>query len=44
MGMEPGKLSNRIFDAVAGRRYFDRWLEQTVEGLERAASSRLASP
>jgi uncharacterized protein YndB with AHSA1/START domain len=42
MGMEPGKLAYKVFDAVMGKRYFDRWLSQTVEGLERAASSRTA--
>ena len=43
MGMEPSKLGLKIFDAVAGQRYFDRWLEQTVEGLEKAARSRSAA-
>jgi hypothetical protein len=43
MGMEPWKLGYRLFDAVIGKRYFDRWLEKTVEGLERAARSRSAA-
>jgi uncharacterized protein YndB with AHSA1/START domain len=42
MGMEPWKLGMKVFDAVIGKRYFDNWLGQTVEGLERAASSRAA--
>jgi hypothetical protein len=35
--MDPHNLPNRVFDAVAGRRYFRRWLAQSVEALRRAA-------
>lgn len=42
MGMEPTKLAMRAFDAVAGKRYFRRWVEQTFEGLRGAAQRRLS--
>ena len=42
MGMEPWKLQYRAFDMVAGKRYFSRWLEQSVEALEDAANKRAA--
>jgi uncharacterized protein YndB with AHSA1/START domain len=38
MGMDPQGLSHRLFDATAGRIYFRRWCDQSVEALERAAS------
>jgi hypothetical protein len=38
MGMDPIGLSNRVFDATAGRIYFRRWCDQSVEALERAAT------
>jgi hypothetical protein len=37
MGMDPQGIGNRVFDAVAGRRYFSQWLDSTMEALERAA-------
>ena len=37
MGMDPIGLGNRMFDAVAGRRYFTKWIAETVASLERAA-------
>ena len=40
IGMEPQSLRNRVFDTVAGRRYFTAWLAQTIEALERAALER----
>ena len=40
MGMDPDRMSNRVFDAVLGRRYFKSWLEQTMEALETAAKDR----
>ena len=39
--MDPDRLSNRVFDAVLGRRYFSRWLEQTMVALERVAKERV---
>ncbi len=41
MGMDPDRLTNRVFDAVVGRRYFTSWLGQTMESLERAAKQRV---
>ena len=40
MGMEPWKLLDRAFDRIAGKRYFSRWLEQSVDALSEAAESR----
>jgi uncharacterized protein YndB with AHSA1/START domain len=37
MGMEPKALRHRVFDAAAGRRYFRRWLEQSIDELRAAA-------
>jgi Polyketide cyclase / dehydrase and lipid transport len=37
-GMDPQNMPNRVFDAVAGKRYFRRWLEQSLEGLTAAAA------
>ena len=43
MGMLPKSLRYRVSDAVAGRRYFKRWLEQSIDGL-RDAAEREAEP
>jgi uncharacterized protein YndB with AHSA1/START domain len=40
MGMDPQRLSGRVFDAVAGRRYFSSWLRSTLDGLGNAAAKR----
>ena len=40
MGMEPRSVGNRVFDAVAGRMYFRRWLEQSLDALSSAAAKR----
>jgi hypothetical protein len=40
MGMDPTGLGNRVFDAVAGRRYFSRWMSSTLEALQEAATDR----
>jgi uncharacterized protein YndB with AHSA1/START domain len=42
MGMDPIGLRNRMFDAVAGRRYFNSWLADTVTALGDAARKRRA--
>ena len=39
-GMEPDRLRYRIFDAVAGARYFRSWLRQSIEAMQRVAASR----
>jgi uncharacterized protein YndB with AHSA1/START domain len=37
MGMDPKRLGEKLFDAALGRRYFKRWAEESIDGLERAA-------
>lgn len=37
MGMEPQGLGNRLFDVVAGKRYFRSWIGQTLDALDAAA-------
>jgi hypothetical protein len=32
----------KVFDAVAGKRYFRRWLEQSLDAMERVARERAA--
>jgi hypothetical protein len=39
-GMDPNGLANRVFDAVAGKRYFRRWLEGALDGLRAAAGEQ----
>jgi hypothetical protein len=36
-GMDPNGLASRVYDAVAGKRYFRRWLESALDGLREAA-------
>ena len=38
--MDPQGLANRVFDSVAGKRYFRRWLEASLDGLRVAAGER----
>jgi len=33
MGMQPKSTGDKVFDAVAGRLYFRRWLDQSIDGL-----------
>jgi hypothetical protein len=40
MGMDPLNLKVRVFDALAGQRFFRSWLRQTFDALGRAARSR----
>lgn len=42
-GAEPRTLGMRIFGAVAGKRYLRRWLQQSIEGLERASADRVGA-
>jgi uncharacterized protein YndB with AHSA1/START domain len=37
MGMDPTSFRDRAFDAVAGKRFFRSWLQQTVDALGKAA-------
>lgn len=40
VGLEPVSLRYRVFDAVAGKRYFRRWLEQSLDAMQRVAAER----
>ena len=42
-GMEPHAVQHRVFDRIAGKRYYSRWLEQSVDAL-RVAAERAAAP
>jgi polyketide cyclase/dehydrase/lipid transport protein len=37
-GLDPKTAATRVFDVVAGRRYFRHWLEASIEGLRQAAA------
>ena len=37
-GMEPASLRYRVFDAAAGRAWFRRWLDESLDALSRQAS------
>jgi hypothetical protein len=39
-GMDPHGIGNRVFDLVAGKRYFRRWLEQSLDALREAVRAR----
>jgi hypothetical protein len=43
-GMEPLTTRTRIFDAVAGKRYFRHWLEQSLEAMQRVAREQASQP
>jgi hypothetical protein len=36
-GMEPARLPHKLFDALAGKRFYRGWLEQSLAGLRAAA-------
>ena len=38
-GIDPEDLPRRVFDIVAGKRYFRRWLEESIEGLRGASAA-----
>lgn len=40
MGMDPASMGPRVWDVVAGKHYFRRWLEQSLEAMEETARSR----
>ena len=37
MGMQPKTVPLRLYDAVNGRRYFGRWLDESLDALRRIA-------
>jgi Polyketide cyclase / dehydrase and lipid transport len=39
-GIDPQTTRTRVFDMVAGRRYFRRWLEESIDALRTAAAER----
>jgi uncharacterized protein YndB with AHSA1/START domain len=43
-GMEPMDFGHRVFDAVAGKRYFRAWMRETFEALDRVAGDRTSTP
>ena len=43
-GMDPVTTRMRVFDAVAGQRYFRRWLEQSLDAMQRVALQQAGSP
>ena len=45
MGMQPKSVGLKMYDAVAGRRYFRRWLDESLDALRRVAGRpKPASP
>jgi hypothetical protein len=38
--MQPEGLSNRVFDNTAGRLYFRRWAEQSLDALRESVAGR----
>ena len=42
-GIDPKTFKTRAFDAVAGKRYFRNWLEQSIAALRVAANSERAA-
>jgi len=44
MGMDPGGLAYKVFDATAGRIYFRRWLAASLDAMTEAAENRAKEP
>jgi hypothetical protein len=42
-GLDPKSTRLRVFDVVAGRRYFRRWLEESIDALRKAANERVVA-
>jgi uncharacterized protein YndB with AHSA1/START domain len=42
-GMEPAKLQYRLFDRLAGKRYFRTWLQQSLAAMQRVAAARASA-
>jgi uncharacterized protein YndB with AHSA1/START domain len=40
-GVDPETVRVRVFDIVAGRRYFRHWIEQSLDGLRAAAREQV---
>ena len=39
-GMDPAEMKHRVFDRLAGQRYYRRWLEQSLDSLREACASQ----
>ena len=42
-GMEPARLQHRVFDRLAGKRYFRSWLQQSLAAMQRVAATRASA-
>lgn len=42
-GLDPKTARTRVFDLVAGKRYFRQWLQQSIEALRVAAQEEVAA-
>jgi hypothetical protein len=42
-GLDPKTVRTRVFDVTAGRRYFRRWLEESIDALRIAAAQTAAA-
>jgi uncharacterized protein YndB with AHSA1/START domain len=42
-GLDPQTTRTRVFDMVAGKRYFRRWLAESIDALRKAAASERAA-
>jgi len=43
-GMEPARLPHKVFDALAGKRFYRNWLAESVAALQRAAGAKKDRP
>ena len=39
-GLDPQNVRMRVFDIVAGKRYFRQWLEESLSAMERVARAQ----
>ena len=44
MGMDPQGVVNRVFDTVAGKRYFRTWLADSLDAMRETAAERARAP
>jgi len=43
-GLDPVTTKMRVFDLVAGKRFFRRWLEQSLDAMQRVAQAESRQP
>ena len=41
--LDPKSTRTRVFDMVAGKRYFRRWLQESIDALRIAANENVAA-